>query len=147
MKKLSYILYVLLLLSFTNCKKKDTRNFSYWQVNQDKFSSNNVNVDIGKAIASIGINEINNSFQITFHFPSFPLSGSFPLAGRYSNAHPDSVTMNFYYKQNFYVPKKSGLLIVNDNNGKSTFVLNTTCFENYYDSKDTVLINGTFNEP
>jgi hypothetical protein len=147
MKHSPILLLIICILFFANCKKKDTRNYSYWQVNQDKFSSNNVSVDIGKAISTVGINEIINSFHITFHFSTLPISGNFPLAGRYSHAHPDSVTLNFYYKENFYVPQKSGLLIVNEKSGKSSFFLNSTCFENYNDAKDTVLITGTFNEP
>ena len=50
MKHSPILLFLILLLPFTNCKKKDTRNYSYWQVNQDKFSTNDVSVEEGKGI-------------------------------------------------------------------------------------------------
>jgi hypothetical protein len=41
----------------------------------------------------------------------------------------------------------SGYLVAASVNGKIQCTLAPTWFSNYYDTKDSVLINGTFNEP
>jgi hypothetical protein len=146
MKPSPLLLLFIFLLSFANCKKKDNRNYSYWQVNQDKFSSNNVSVDIGKAIASFSCNDFVNNFTIAFHFSFLPLTGTYPI-NKSSNQNPDSVILNFYYNGNFYLPKKSGYLNIGSINGKTQCTLPPTWYCNYSNSNDSVLINGTFNEP
>ncbi len=146
MKKLSYILYVFLLLPFTNCKKKDTRNFSYWQVNQDKYSSNNVRFDKGKAITVFSCSDIGNNFYFSSIPSHFYFSGIYPFKQSASN-NPDSISVAFYYKGNCYIPLHSGYLKTDNINGKIQCTMLPTWYSNYYDSKDTVLINGTFNEP
>ena len=146
LKKLSYILYVLLLLSFTNCKKIDTRNFSYWQVNQDKFSSNNVRLEQGKAVTVLACSDNGNNFTIYSEYSRINTPGTYAIKQSSSN-NPDSISVSFYYKGNCYISMHSGYLVAGSVNGKIQCTLAPTWFSNYYDSKDTVLINGTFNEP
>jgi hypothetical protein len=53
----------------------------------------------------------------------------------------------FYYKGKFFIPMHIGYLVTDSINGKIQCTLAPTWFSNYYDTKDSVLINGTFNEP
>jgi hypothetical protein len=53
MKSSPTLLLIICILFFAYCKKKDMRNYSYWQVNQDKFSTNDVSVEEGKRNTSI----------------------------------------------------------------------------------------------
>jgi hypothetical protein len=146
MKHSPLLLLFICLLSFANCKKKDNRNYSYWQVNQDKFSSNNVKLDIGKAITVLSCSDNGNNFNFTSLYSHFYTPGIYPLK-QSSSYNPDSVGACFYYKGKFFIPMYSGYLVAASVNGKIQCTLAPTWFSNYYDTKDSVLINGTFNEP
>ncbi len=147
MKKLSYILYVLLLLPFANCKKKDTRNFSYWQVNQDKFSTNEVSVEEGKARHEINTSNHTNGFQIVFNLGYFPMDGKFVLNDTTSN--PSCVGIDVIYNDTGYLPKPSNnlFLIASDNNNKGSYTIPPVWFYNSYRNTDSVLVQGVFNQP
>ena len=74
MKHSPLLLLFICLLSFANCKKKDNRNYSYWQVNQDKFGTNDVSVEEGKGIHQFYAQNLSNRFWITFNLGSSGLS-------------------------------------------------------------------------
>lgn len=146
MKNLFIASCTLLLFFFTCCKKSDNRQYSYWYVNKDSFSSNNISLDIGKAIAVLQCLDSKNNFTIGFHFPYLPTNGTFPiLLG--SSHNPDSVNVVFYCNDKYYIPFKDCNLLSSSNNGKSMFTLAPVWYKNYYNPNDSVLIHGTFNEP
>ena len=145
MKKLSYILYVLLLLSFTNCKKKDTRNFSYWQVNQDKFSTNEVSVGEGKAIHELCATNLSNRFCFSFNLGYFPVSDSFKIDCSL-NAF-NWVCFAITYNGIGYVNPRNSYLKAISVNGNPQYQLSPTWFYNENKVSDSVLVQGVFNQP
>jgi hypothetical protein len=146
MKHSPLLLLFIFILSFANCKKKDMRNYSYWQVNQDKFSSNNVRLEQGKAVTVLACSDNGNNFTIYSEYSRIKIPGTYAIKQSSSN-NPDSISAGFYYKGKCYISMHSGYLVAGSVNGKIQCTLAPTWFSNYYDTKDSVLINGTFNEP
>jgi len=143
--------FALGLSVFVACKKEESRQYSYWVVNNDSFSTNEVNVTIGKAIALLTSNDKNNRFTISFDISmgeSLPSTGQFPIR-RGILQHPDSAVVNFYYKSNFYVARKQNAsrLVASLPNGKVRYELTPDWFYNYYNLDDSIWIKGIFNEP
>jgi hypothetical protein len=135
------------LLSFTNCKKKDNRNFSYWQVNQHKFSTNDITVEEGKARHEINTSNYTNGFQIVFNLGYFPMDGKLVLNDTSSN--PSCVGIDIIYNDTGYLPKPSSsmFLIASAKNNKGSYALQPVWFYNSYRIMDSVLVQGVFNEP
>ena len=147
MRRILILLPILPLLFFA-CKKNENNNqFSYWYVNNDSFRSNNMYRNISHNDAAYGCSDNGNNFTVTFHFPSFPKSGRYPL-GLTSPAiqDPDSIVLCFYYKNVFYVPVE-GYVDVSSLENKTKCTLSPTKFVNYDNHYDTVRIHGSLNEP
>ena len=141
--KRKYFTFLPLIL-LTACNKDNKKQYSTWYVNGQEFKSNNVKKDIGNSASLINCYDEINRFTIGFIIP-LPTFGTYPLLiGTY--AHPDSVNINFYYNNNFYIPYHNGELKIIGNK-KFKAELSPAWFKNYDDPFDTVLISGTFNEP
>jgi hypothetical protein len=147
MKHSAILLFLILLLPFTNCKKKDNRNYSYWQVNQHKFSTNDITVEEGKARHEINTTNHTNGFQIVFNLGYFPTDGKYKLD--YTSSNPSCVGVDIIYNDTGYLPKPSSsmFLIASAKNNKGSYALQPVWFYNSYRIMDSVLVQGTFNEP
>jgi hypothetical protein len=147
---------VMLTLTFYSCHKKekptptpDNRQYSYWTVNEDSFSTKEVIVDIGHVFTRIRSNsDADNYFRMQFKLTYLPEYGSFHLT-TYETSDPANAEISFYYNGIFYVisPTENSSLEASLVNNKSQFKLDTTWFLNYYDDTDSVSIRGEFNEP
>ena len=145
MKKLSLILVCSSFLLLANCKKKDTRNFSYWQVNQDKFSTNEVSVGEGKAIHELCATNLSNSFCFSFNLGYFPVSDSFKIDCSL-NAF-SWVCFTITYNGIGYVNPRNSYLKAISVNGNPQYQLSPTWFYNENKVSDSVLVQGVFNQP
>ena len=133
------------LLSFANCKKKDNRNYSYWQVNQDKFSTNDVSVEEGKGIHQFYAQNLSNRFWITFNLGYFPVSDSFKIDC--SLAAFSWVCFVVNYKGISYINPNKSYLKALSVNGNPQYQLSPTWFYNENKFSDSVLVQGVFNKP
>jgi hypothetical protein len=124
MKPSPLLLLFIFLLSFANCKKKDMRNYSYWQVNQDKFSSNNVRLEQGKVVTVLACSDNGNNFTIYSEYSRIKIPGTYAIKQSSSN-NPDSISVGFYYKGNCYISMHSGYLVSGSVNGKNTMYIST----------------------
>ena len=145
MKKLSLILVCSSFLLLANCKKKDTRNFSYWQVNQDKFSTNEVSVGEGKAIHELCATNLSNRFCFSFNLGYFPVSDSFKIDCSL-NAF-NWVCFAITYNGIGYVNPRNSYLKAISVNGNPQYQLSPTWFYNENKVSDSVLVQGVFNQP
>lgn len=144
---------VVLTIAFCSCHKKekptpeDNRQYSYWTVNEDSFSTNQVYSTIGKAIAAITSDGFENGFDITFNFGyELPKNGSFQIdCDSYS---PDYICISIVYNGvGYHKTSVPAYLQASEANGKAQYTLQPTWFYNAQDPSDSVLISGIFNEP
>jgi len=153
-------LFLVLVWSIASCKpdpmpkpddKNTSKQYSYWVVNEDSFSTNEVTIAIGKAESGMGNNQSNreNNFSISFNIGyKLPVSGYFNLA-KEQTQDPDIVGIGFNYNKVWYIPSlySNSLLTASSVNNKARYALPPTWFVNYYNHNDSVLIHGVFNEP
>lgn len=145
------ITFCLLLFVFASCRKRHENAYSIWIINKDTFSTNDVRLDIGKAIAIFSTNNFENGFGFMFYTYSangLPSSGTFLITDTTSQ-NPNYVELGFYYNGHGYTIAEdlSASIVAMEKNGKASCVLSPTWFTNPTNSVDSVLIQGTFNEP
>lgn len=143
----SFIFLSTTIVLFIQCNKPNP--YSTWKINGQEHSSNKVKATIGKAIAILASSDYNR-FDISFSASYLPKSGDWPLRKSHTNSQrPDSVTIYFYegtktFKASIH---ENTNLKAGEHNGKSQFILPPTWFVDYYNDTDSILIEGTFNEP
>ncbi|HTO15749.1 MAG TPA: hypothetical protein VLZ83_08255 [Edaphocola sp.] len=146
MKKTLTIISAILL--FNSCKKEKSKQYSYWKIDGIEYKSNNVEIAIGHQIASMGSRD-SDRFDLRYYRPSFPTSGEWLIVKQNLSQNPEWVSMNFYLGNKIYhiSPNEIKYLNVTSNNNKVQFNLSSTWFVEYNNPIDSVLIEGTFNEP
>ncbi|HET8572645.1 MAG TPA: hypothetical protein VFL76_02130 [Edaphocola sp.] len=141
MKKLMVAL--LLLTTVYSCKKDKRKAFSTWSVNGQKFSTNDVRLDFGKAIYILSTNNFDrdsNGFLIV-------INGGGVLPAHRLDC-PTDMCFKIRYKANYYVGKLPGRVTSSYNNHRNSFNLNETWFYKMnYTAEDSVLVKGVFSEP
>ncbi len=147
MNKNISLVCLIICFSFWACKK-ETR-YSTWQVNNETFSYNDIEIAIGKARCGLASRDMNNRFSLGFEIGyGLPTSGAFEL-----NTFTPGLQLcgiNFYYHGKFYyhTPSKLGVLYASSVDGKASYTLPPSWFVNYDNPNcDSLLIQGTFNEP
>jgi len=155
MKKSLLAIVCALCLCNNACKKEDNRQYSTWYVNEERFSTNDVKTDMGKAVALIFTNSkysggtAPNGFSITFNTGS--LNGGFPTSGSFkldcSQQNPQWACMSILFKDKGYFPKTNEYLKATLENGKARYSLEPTWFYNELNYQDSILVKGTFNQP
>jgi hypothetical protein len=128
------------------------RQYSYWTVNGDSFSTNHVEATIGKARMDLYSENAANLFFISFNF-GFEL----PKNGNFTISHlndPDSanfayVHVSFHYHDSVFLiaNNEHAILSAHFANDKAQYILDPTWYVNYENPLDSVLIQGEFNEP
>lgn len=142
------LLFFSFVLFVAACGKKTKKQFSTWTITGENFSSNNVNVTIGKVRVDLACSD-QNRFGLTFNIGNqLPKAGNFGIEHN-SGSKSDSVSVGFYKGSVFYVisPFALGMISASEVNKKASYLLAPTWFVNYHDSQDSVLISGKFNEP
>ncbi|HET8572648.1 MAG TPA: hypothetical protein VFL76_02145 [Edaphocola sp.] len=142
MKKL--IIALLLLATVYSCKKEKEKQFSTWYVNGHKFSTNEVRLDVGKAIYILSTNTFgidSNGFQIVIN-----------TGGVHTMHWLDCATdmcFKLIYNNSYYTGRLPGTVsTIYNTNGTHSFKLNETWFYNTYTpDEDSILVKGVFSEP
>jgi len=152
-------LFLVLVWFIASCKPDPTpkpddreppKQYSYWVVNEDSFSTNDVALDIGKGTIRMGSNnDVKNYFRLQFNFGyQLPVSGDWPLSS-VETQDPQMAEISFYYKSDFYIVStfENAFIHASLEQNKARYALPPTWFVNYYNHNDSVLIHGVFNEP
>lgn len=142
MKKI--IIVFLLLTTVCSCKKDRQKQYSTWYINGQKFTTNDVRVDAGKAIYIISSNNFTEGFSLTlFHKVS---SGTVNIDC--DNNNPTFGCLAITHLDTGYIPKPPLQLAANLINRKSSYLLREAWFYNSYrPDEDSILVKGVFNEP
>ncbi len=145
MKRL--VITVLLMAIITSCKKRASKEYSHWYVNNDSFSSNNVGVTIGKTRADMWSSLTDNYFSLTFNVGFLPTSGLYKTDDRIQD--PTFVSMDIKYNGTEYYPDTLFpiYLTADLKNGKASYTLPPTWFISFANSNDSISVRGTFNQP
>lgn len=132
------------------CNKEKPKQYSYWTINGQEYSSNNVEAAEGhnRPLAILGSYD-SVRFDISFKQGYLPTEGNWPLATLSSSNDPTKANMGFYFGTTPYIVSEhnTNLLQASANNDKARYSLSPTWFINYHDPADSILIEGTFNEP
>ncbi|RQO29913.1 hypothetical protein DBR32_15165 [Taibaiella sp. KBW10] len=145
MKNISILI---LALSFFACRPEKKKQFSNWKVNGVTYSSNNVTATIGRAMVTLTSHDTTR-FDLRFYLGFFPSSGEWPIISINPSQDPNFAILGFYIDTIPYgiTPRNINKLIASKNNNKVTYTLAPTWFISYNNPNDSVLIEGTFNEP
>jgi hypothetical protein len=150
MKELFKITLLFIIVLIVSCNKKEKPNVSTWTVNGETFTGM-AEVSLGKAIAILSSNDIKNRFSITFYqsYPEhLPREGKWPISAG-SGQDPNRVYVDFHYNNKVFIisPSKIKYLEASTINEKASYTLNPTWYISYDNPADSVLIQGTFNQP
>jgi hypothetical protein len=135
-----------IVLLIDACKKDEKSQYSYWQVNDDKFSTNDVTRRIGGKESSLRANNASNNFSLSFAGSGwFPPPDSCPvLCGM---AVQNWACLVFTYNDiMYYSGRREAWLIASSVDGNASYSLKPTWFYNT-SLADSVLVQGVFNEP
>ena len=141
---------LILLIAAIGCKKENPANnrYSTWTVDGQVYQTNDVNVVEEKALSLLSSRDMSKRFKLAFHEQTkLPISGDWPL--RYEVNPGRYPTAGFYVDTMYYIPlsKTENSLRASGSKGSASYNLPPTWFYYYYDYSDSVLIEGTFNEP
>ena len=145
----SNVLLLAMLFTAGSCKKDPRKHnrYSTWTVNGRQYRSNNVEVTEEKAVSMLGCRDFENRYRLGFNYDALIMSGNWPLA--YKTCWRCFGGIDFYVDTNFYIlsPYTTNELQASEEDGKASYYLPPTWFHSYYREGDSVLIEGTFNEP
>lgn len=153
MKKLSVFLLIALSIIIQGCKKENNRKYSTWIVNgtgkftQKATASIDCNPDHSYCRASL-TTEGSNRFGLGFRLDHFPTTGKYELITYTPQEEVCAIT--FYYHDKFYyhTPSKAHTMYASSERGKASYTMPPSRFVNYNNpTGDSILIEGTFNEP
>jgi len=132
-----------LLVTVYSCKKKDENQFSTWYVNGQKFSTNDVGVDGGKAIYILSTNTFgidSNGFEIVINN-----GGIHPT--HWLDCYTD-MCFKLIYNGGYYTGRLPGRITSSFNNDRNSFKLNEAwIYNSYTPEEDSILVSGIFSEP
>lgn len=144
---------VLSLLLLSACKKSNNNPYSTWYVNGQKFSTNDVYVDIGKMQTDFATHSFKKGFG--FQFNTGGWVGDIPLKLDCSTQNPAWVCFAIYYNDTGYSAKTDIAHYINKitvKSGLTRYTLDSIWLFNVYNFQDSVfndsiLVYGVFNEP
>jgi hypothetical protein len=151
MKNLLFIIATLLLLQ--SCKDdvqpEPEKQYSYWKVNGENFKSNNISIGIGKVRSGFSSQDLANRFGLTFYLPYLPTNEEWPIVSNNVQQNSNLAELGFWYQGQPYGISihENNNLIASKVNNKASYYLEPTWFVNTGNVNDSVLIEGTFNEP
>src|ERR1043165_7480533 len=109
-KQLFLSLFILSLL--ISCKKGDNRSYSKWYVGTDSFSTNNVTVEIGKAITIMASHDERYRFGFFFERGGgLPNNEAIYLIGKPTTSS-SQVNAGFLANGKNYTPTPSSITII-----------------------------------
>ena len=133
------------------CKKEAPKQYSYWTINGQEYSSNNVDAEEGhnRPYSSFGSHD-HVRFDMSFKQGYLPIEGSWTLITPSTIGNPDRAYLAFYIDTVAYAPSEynTSQLEPSAYNSKARYSLGPTWFINFHHpTADSLLIEGTFNEP
>ncbi len=153
MKKiLSISLIVIVSIICTACKKDKPRQYSYWKINGQEFSTNDTKYSIaknGSDLTSYGSNSFS-FYNLGYGVPSTAFTvGQHLLSPDTISNDPELLHAYFKYNDIIYspMPDHNDTIVVSMPNQKIRYTLYPSWFVNKNNANDSVLIEGTFNEP
>jgi hypothetical protein len=140
---------IMVCIGIVSCKKG--KQYSTWNINGEDFSANNVGVFIvDSEFCYLTNNDTNNQFLVGFFNTGsrLPVNGTFKLNTYPAGATPDC-DVQFHYKGKTYHPTftNTGVIHASSINEKASYTLPASWFIPISNLGDSVLIEGTFNEP
>lgn len=133
------------------CNKEKPKQYSYWTINGQKYSSNNVAATEGHN-RPLSVLSCHDSIRFDLHFMQgyLPTEGSWALATLSSSNDPSNAILGFYFGPTPYIVSEHNTnhLEASVYNDKARYSLAPTWFINFHHpTADSILIEGTFNEP
>jgi hypothetical protein len=149
MQKLSSVSLILFLICCIGCKKNNNNRFSEWTVKGEKFSTNDVTIDLGKMVSRLYSGPSENGFYLQFNsHNTLPTAGELTLAitGIYVDTYAQ---LTFLYKGDRFVVSHNCPQVLHPSapEGNPEYTLSPTWFIKEVDSTDSVLVTGVFRKP
>ena len=153
---LRILLFPVVLCSLgTGCKKDPQKHnrYSEWIFNGQTHRSNNVEAETtsddpkaggGNTIVGLYCHDAGNRFALSFSGDELPITGSWAL--KYGI---DFKGVSFHVDTMYYrlSPHTTNSLTATEDNGKASYHMPPIWLYRPYDPNDSVLVQGTFNEP
>lgn len=140
------IFFVILILTFVQCGKR--KQYSTWKINGQEYTSNNVEIE-SNYYGNVSL-ECRDKvrFALIFADNYLPSSGQLVLT-KSPSVMPGYVGMGIcidtvcYHISDF----ENKFLTASENNRKSGYSLPPSWFVSFSNPLDSILVEGTFNEP
>ncbi|HRP88814.1 MAG TPA: hypothetical protein PKX92_02120 [Edaphocola sp.] len=145
------IITTAIIALLASCGKKNKKQYSYWKVNGVEYSSNNVDLSIGRFVYVLQETNSNNWFILTFYGGDFDFQNTNKILLNRNNPNqtPTKGTLSFYVNNKYYgIDNDTTILHISTQNGKARFSLAPRWYSHYENGiKDSVLIEAILNEP
>lgn len=143
MKKVLFL--AITILSFVQCGKR--KQHSTWKINGQEYSSNDVIVQEYRGEWTLKSND-KVRFALTFHGSTLPTSGNFSITRR-EDLGMGKVSMGICIDTVCYgiSPHQTKYVTATINNKKAQYQMAPAWFVKFNNPNDSILVEGTFNEP
>lgn len=146
MKKI--VFFILVVFVFSQCGKR--KQSSTWKIDGKEYSSNEIEFHTnGRSISTLRGSKGDTRFSLEFFLPNLPTQGNYLIVRANALQEQYKCVLSFGFNSKWYriQPTNNSYVEARSNNNKSQIVLPPTWYYNNADSQDSVLIEGTFNEP
>lgn len=139
------LLFAAILVAFTQCGKR--KQYSHWKVDGKEYSSNNVIVQEYRGVWTLESND-KVRFALVFHGSALPTSGNFKIT-RTEDLGMGKVSMGICIDTVCYgiSPHQTKYVTATINNNKAQYQMAPAWFVKFNNPNDSILVEGTFNEP
>lgn len=131
------------------CNKEKPKQYSYWKAGNQEYASNNVKLTKGKAISQFFVLDPTERVFLEFFLPGLPSSGQYLIVKDNPLQQDDRCVLGFTINSKWYQVAASEQKYVQA--GMSThgavIEMPPTWYINHNNPDDSILIEGTFNEP
>lgn len=131
------------------CNKGKPRQYSYWKAGKQEYASNNVKLTKGKAISQFFILDPTERVFLEFFMTGLPNNGQYLIVKDNPLQQDDRCVLSFTIDSRWYQVAASEQKYVQASMGEHGAVITMppTWYINHNDPTDSILIEGTFNEP
>lgn len=145
MKKVLFFAAVILL--FAKCGKR--KQYSHWKVNGNEYRSNNIEKTVGQGSGGyLSCMDQEARFSLYFDCTCLPVGGDYQIV-KDVNSTPGLVEVKICFSSRCYIVSEheKKMLSSSYQNEKSRYEMPPTWFVNFNNPTDSILVEGTFNEP
>ena len=139
------IIILITILVFSQCSKR--KQYSTWSIDGVEYSSNSVEVSSYRGLCNIRSDD-KVRFSLTFWQPSLPTNEHFFITRR-ENLGIGKVSIGICRDTICYgiSPHETKSITAVLNKSKAQYIMLASWFVNFADPLDSILVEGTFNEP